>query len=164
MSKDATIASPVAPHKASGRCPVQLMWVGSRGGKKRLCWTPDLHKLFKDTVANLGARQRPRRHGSCLQRPAPHYVSGNLPHPHPPTHTHAAPPAGGPDAARPRAVLEAMELQGLTLHHVKSHLQVRTLRRRGAGCAGLRQGRAQGPSTHPACRQQACKAPGSRRA
>ena len=42
---------------------------------------------------------------------------------------------GGPDAAKPRAVLEEMGITGLTLRHVKSHLQVRARRRREGGCA-----------------------------
>ena len=48
---------------------VQLTYVAN-GSKKRLCWTPELHALFKETVATLGTRQRRCSCSLCLHVPA----------------------------------------------------------------------------------------------
>ncbi|KAK4376660.1 hypothetical protein RND71_002956 [Anisodus tanguticus] len=55
----------------------------SSDAKPRLKWTPDLHQLFVDAVAQLG----------------------------------------GPDKATPKSLMRVMNIHGLTLYHLKSHLQ-----------------------------------------
>ncbi|MQM19898.1 hypothetical protein Taro_052910 [Colocasia esculenta] len=79
--------------------------------KPRMRWTPELHECFVEAVNQLGGSESMSNHPSayCLigmQNPllmAPRLVSST--------------------GATPKGVLKLMKVDGLTIYHVKSHLQ-----------------------------------------
>ncbi|KAI3798379.1 hypothetical protein L1987_33654 [Smallanthus sonchifolius] len=95
----------------------------STDAKPRLKWTPDLHELFIETINQLGGadwsgRGNPGLVLSTDSKPRLKWT--------PELHERfieAVNQLGGADKATPKSVLRLMGVHGLTLYHLKSHLQ-----------------------------------------
>ncbi len=102
--------------------------------KPRLRWTPQLHERFVDAVTQLGgADSKLTSFSNPFSKFSSHsHLPLSLSHRHTHTHTHTLSLSLslmkkniGCAEATPKSVMRVMGIKGLTLYHLKSHLQVR---------------------------------------
>ncbi|CAA0815222.1 phosphate starvation response 1 [Striga hermonthica] len=111
-SKQSTSCVSMKPHMppaaAQGTCnaAVQSSPSSCSAGKQRMRWTPELHESFVEAVNKLGGSES--RFRFCLKLQALK------------NHTNHFDFIAG---ATPKGVLKLMKHEGLTIYHVKSHLQ-----------------------------------------
>lgn len=112
-------ALPPARHlllQQGGSIPDESGLVLSTDAKPRLKWTPELHDRFIEAVNQLGGAdskyyiQQRTKHQVCILQPESwcFFVDHRL------------------SEATPKTIMRLMGIPGLTLYHLKSHLQVLT--------------------------------------
>ncbi|KAF3597332.1 hypothetical protein DY000_02027493 [Brassica cretica] len=145
---DSKVQIPPQAHQTVQQQPspsVELRPVGTTSsssnngtGKARMRWTPELHEAFVEAVNSLGGSET---HQTVQQQPSPSVElrpvgttsssSNNgtgkarmrwTPELHE-AFVEAVNSLGGSERATPKGVLKIMKVEGLTIYHVKSHLQ-----------------------------------------
>lgn len=107
---------PLAAYSETSSAAGQSSSANSAQAKQRMRWTPELHESFVEAVNKLGGSESMFPSCSALKECFQIHESEN----HPYCSLFIA-------GATPKGVLKIMKVEGLTIYHVKSHLQVCTL-------------------------------------